>query len=43
MKATSAAQPRTVVVDRPFVFVVTDTATGAQLFLGRITDPTAVG
>ncbi|GAB3898373.1 hypothetical protein GCM10029964_082660 [Kibdelosporangium lantanae] len=41
MKATSAPQQRSMVVDRPFLFVVTDTATGAQLFLGRIADPTA--
>jgi serpin B len=36
----SAVQPKTVTVDRPFVFVITDTATGAPLFLGRIADPT---
>jgi serpin B len=38
-KATSAVQPHTVTVDRPFLFVITDTATGAPLFLGRIDDP----
>jgi serpin B len=36
----SAVQPKTVTVDRPFLFVITDTATGAPLFLGRIADPT---
>jgi serpin B len=40
-KATSAQQVHTVTVDRPFLFVITDTATGAPLFLGRIDDPTA--
>ncbi len=33
----------TVTVDRPFLFVITDVATGAPLFLGRVTDPTASG
>ena len=28
-------------VDRPFDFVITDTANGAPLFLGRVGDPTA--
>ena len=37
----SAPMVHTVTVDRPFVFVITDTATGAPLFLGRISDPTA--
>ena len=41
VKATAAVRPRTVTVDRPFLFVITDTATGAPLFLGRIGDPTA--
>lgn len=39
--ATSAEMVHTVTVDRPFLFVITDTATGAPLFLGRIDDPTA--
>lgn len=42
-KVTAAVAVRTVTVDRPFLFVITDTATGAPLFLGRITDPTAAG
>jgi serine protease inhibitor len=37
----SAQVDYNVVVDRPFVFVITDTATGTPLFLGRISDPTA--
>lgn len=39
-RATSAVQVHTVTVDRPFLFVITDTTTGAPLFLGRINDPT---
>jgi serpin B len=42
VQAVSAQQTYTVTVDRPFLFVITDTATGAPLFLGKITDPTAV-
>ncbi|MEV4314169.1 serpin family protein [Actinocrispum sp. NPDC049592] len=40
-RATSAMQTIQVTLDRPFTFVITDTATGAPLFLGRINDPTA--
>ena len=40
-QVVSAPVVQTVTVDRPFVFVITDTATGAPLFLGRIADPTA--
>ncbi|WP_173128445.1 serpin family protein [Kibdelosporangium persicum] len=40
MQPVSAPAYRTVTVDRPFLFVITDTATGAPLFLGRINDPT---
>ncbi len=29
------------VVDRPFLFVIHDVATGTPLFIGRVTDPTA--
>jgi len=42
MEATAAApQPVELTVDRPFVFALRDTATGAVLFLGRVTDPSA--
>jgi serpin B len=43
MAAASAApiQPVTVHVDRPFLFAVRDTKTGAILFLGRVVDPSA--
>lgn len=37
--ALAIAAPRLVAVNRPFLFVITDTATGAPLFLGRVTDP----
>jgi serpin B len=43
MDAGSAA-PQHVVsmhVDRPFVFAMRDTSTGAILFLGRVSDPSA--
>ena len=40
-KAVSATVPHEVIVDRPFLFTITDTATGAPLFLGRVADPTA--
>jgi serpin B len=38
--ATSAAPPPTqMTIDRPFIFLIRDQATGAVLFLGRVTDP----
>jgi serpin B len=33
--------PVEVIVDRPFLFAITDTKSGLPLFLGRVTDPTA--
>jgi serine protease inhibitor len=30
-------------VDRPFLFVLRDTVSGAVLFMGRVEDPTAKG
>ena len=36
-----AGEPISVVLDRPFLFRIVDTHTGATLFLGRIMDPTA--
>jgi serpin B len=38
---TSGALANVVTVNHPFLFVITDTATGAPLFLGRVTDPGA--
>ncbi|HEX4427670.1 MAG TPA: serpin family protein [Frankiaceae bacterium] len=39
--ATSAQAP--VTVDRPYLLLIRDTATGTPLFLARISDPTATG
>ena len=39
--AMTRDQPVEVTVDRPFLFAITDTATGLPLFLGRVTDPSA--
>jgi serpin B len=40
LRATAApAEPVTLRVDRPFLFVLRDLATGAILFLGRVVDP----
>ena len=42
MKLTAIpAEPLTVVIDRPFIFLIRDISTGAILFLGRVLDPTA--
>ena len=42
MRATGMpAQPLQLIVDRPFIFALRDLETGALLFLGRVTDPTA--
>jgi serpin B len=42
MRATGApAQQIRLVIDRPFLFALRDRDTGAILFLGRVTDPTA--
>jgi serpin B len=40
-RARVADPPVEVTVDRPFLFAITDTASGLPLFLGRVTDPTA--
>jgi serine protease inhibitor len=37
----AAPQPISVRIDRPFIFAVRDTSTGAVVFLGRIVDPSA--
>ena len=34
-------EPVTVVIDRPFIFLIRDISTGAILFMGRVADPTA--
>lgn len=36
-----APPPLHLVVDRPFLFWISETATGAPLFLGVVTDPSA--
>lgn len=42
MSATGApVDPIMLTVDRPFLFVIHDTATGTPMFIGRVTDPTA--
>ena len=39
---TSApAEPVELAVDRPFLFLIQERETGATLFMGRVTDPTA--
>jgi len=41
MRATAApAEPVTLRVDRPFLYAIQDDATGAVLFMGRVSDPT---
>jgi serpin B len=35
----AAPAPRTVVFDRPYVLLITSTATGEPLFLARVADP----
>ncbi len=40
MRATAIAERVVVDVNHPFLFVITDTADGAPLFLGQIGDPT---
>ncbi len=41
MDTYAAAQPVVLTVDRPFLFALRDKPTGAILFLGRTTDPSA--
>jgi serpin B len=37
--SASVPPPRALTIDRPFLFVLRDNATGAALFLGRVEDP----
>lgn len=37
---TSAPEPAQITFDRPFLFFIRDIATGAVLFVGRVSDPT---
>jgi serpin B len=39
--SSAPAEPRELVVDRPFLFWISESTTGAPLFLGTVTDPTA--
>jgi serpin B len=42
MRAVSGTfSPHALVCDRPFLFVLHDTAHGTPLFVGRVADPTA--
>ncbi|MFE6867791.1 serpin family protein [Kitasatospora sp. NPDC057692] len=41
--APAPADPVQLHIDRPFLFLVRDTATGRPLFLGQVTDPSAAG
>jgi serpin B len=36
----SAPQPASIILDRPFLFLIYDQPTGQVLFLGRVLDPT---
>ncbi len=38
-EAAIPADPRIVSIDRPFVFLIRDIATGAVLFVGRVVNP----
>lgn len=41
MRASAMPELKTVSLDRPFIFALRDTKTGAILFLGRIVDPSS--
>ena len=36
---SAGPEPQTVVIDRPFIFLIQDMETGAILFIGRVVDP----
>jgi serpin B len=39
--AVSIIHPKTIVIDRPFIYMIRDVQTKAVLFVGRVTDPAA--
>jgi serine protease inhibitor len=39
LTAVQSPPPVTMVVDRPFLFAIVETATGLPLFLGQVTRP----
>ena len=39
MVTSSRPEPQPVVIDRPFIFLIRDIATGAIIFVGRVVDP----
>jgi serpin B len=39
MADSAVARSHTLVLDRPFLFVIHDTAHGTPLFVGRVADP----
>ena len=39
MCAIDPSQPKTVFLDRPFVFAIMDTASGLPVFIGTVCDP----
>jgi serpin B len=41
MQTSAVQETRKLVIDRPFLFVIHDTAHGTPLFVGRVADPTA--
>jgi serine protease inhibitor len=44
MKLKAAMEPDfELVIDRPFIFIIRETGTGALLFVGRVLSPTGGG
>ncbi len=41
VEGTAARVPLTLAVDRPYLFILQDTATSTPLFIGRVSDPSA--
>jgi serpin B len=42
-RAVTAGQPRQLSFDRPYAFLIFETATATPLFIGRVTDPRSAG